>query len=127
MHSKKFFLFNIIFALVLLSGCANSQTSKIKTLTQSEFKRKFDNKKGTQILDVRTTDEITEGKITGAAQLDYFDPEFKQKIEAMNFDKSKAMVVYCAAGGRSSKAATVLVDLGFKVVYNLEGGYNAYK
>jgi phage shock protein E len=124
---KNFFLLNILFAFLFLSGCANSQTVKVKTMTQKEFKSSYDKQKKAQILDVRTAKEVAQGKITSAAELDYFDPEFKAKVEKMNFDKSKPMIVYCAVGGRSAKAADILVELGFKNVYNLEGGYNAYK
>jgi len=127
MNLKNILFFNILFGFLFLSSCVNGQFSEVKNMTQSEFKKTYDKRKLAQILDVRTAKEIAEGKITGAAELDYFDPEFKKKIEAMNFDKSKPMVVYCAAGGRSSKATNILVDLGFKVVYNLEGGYSAYK
>jgi phage shock protein E len=124
---KNLMLLNILFAFLLLSGCANGQSVKINNLPQTEFKKNYANKKTAQILDVRTSKEITQGKISNAAELDYFDPEFKKKVQAMNFDKNKPTVVYCAAGGRSSKAAVILVELGFKKVYNLEGGYNAYK
>jgi phage shock protein E len=127
MNTKNFFLLNIFFAFLLFSGCANSQSAKVKTMSQTEFKKSYDKQKKTQIVDVRTPDEIAQGKISDATELDYFDPNFKKKIEAINFDKSKPMIVYCAVGGRSSKAAAILVDLGFKSVYNLEGGYNGYK
>lgn len=124
---KNLFFFNILFAFLFLSGCANSQTDKVKNLSQKEFKSTFEKQKTVQLLDVRTAKEIAQGKIINAAEMDYFDPEFKAKVEKMNFDKSKPMIVYCASGGRSSKAADILVELGFKNVYNLEGGYNAYK
>ena len=124
---KILFLFNILFTILALTGCANSQTNQVKSLSQTEFKKSFDKQSKAQILDVRTAKEIAQGKITGAAELDYFDPAFKSKVEKLKFDKSKPIVVYCAVGGRSSKAATVLSDLGYKTVYNLEGGYNAYK
>jgi rhodanese-related sulfurtransferase len=35
--------------------------------------------------------------------------------------------VYCAAGGRSENAAELLKEWGFKEIYDLEGGYNAWK
>jgi phage shock protein E len=49
------------------------------------------------------------------------DAKFEQNLSAL--DKSKPVFVYCAVGGRSSKAAQVLNKNGFKV-YNLTGaGY----
>ena len=41
-------------------------------------------------------------------------------------DKSKKIFVYCKMGGRSLKSQERLVELGFKNVVNLEGGYDAY-
>ena len=38
------------------------------------------------------------------------------------YDKSKPVFVYCKVGGRSSQAAAKLAELGFKEIYNLEGG-----
>jgi phage shock protein E len=32
-------------------------------------------------------------------------------------------MIYCAAGGRSAKAAALMQSLGFKKVYELKGGY----
>jgi rhodanese-related sulfurtransferase len=124
---KNIFLLNILTLFLFATGCANSQTSKVKNISQTEFKKTYEKQANAQILDVRTAKEIAQGKISGAAELDYFDPDFKKKVNAMNFDKSKPIVVYCAVGGRSSKAASVLADLGFKTVLNLEGGYNSYK
>jgi thioredoxin len=35
--------------------------------------------------------------------------------------------VYCKAGGRSAQAAEIMVQNGFKHVYNLEGGISAWQ
>ena len=35
-------------------------------------------------------------------------------------------MVYCAAGGRSNAAATLLEELGFAEVYELEGGFTRW-
>ncbi len=127
MSASKLFLFNVLLAVLFISGCANGQDSKVKNLSQNEFKKVFDNKKGSQIIDVRTPEEISQGKITLAHEVNYFDADFQKKVEKLNLDKSKPVVVYCAVGGRSSKAAEVLIKMGFKNVLNLEGGYNSYK
>jgi rhodanese-related sulfurtransferase len=42
-------------------------------------------------------------------------------------DKNKPVLVYCAAGGRSASAAKDLKKAGFKKVYDLEGGYDAWE
>jgi rhodanese-related sulfurtransferase len=37
------------------------------------------------------------------------------------------IVVYCGGGSRASLAGKTLIDLGFKDVQNLEGGYRGWK
>lgn len=73
------------------------------------------------IIDVRTADEYSGGKIENAVNIDFYSSDFKQKLESL--DKSTSYLVYCAAGGRSGKAKNLMYDLGFTEVYNLLGGY----
>ncbi len=72
------------------------------------------------ILDVRTPEETQLGIIEGATIINFYDDDFEAKIQLM--EKSKPIVVYCASGGRSSQAASILAEQGFMEVYNLEGG-----
>ncbi len=74
-------------------------------------------------LDVRSLEEIKEGKIKGAICIDINDKEFSSKVKKL--DKSKEYVVYCHSGGRSSYAIRILEMLGFRV-HNLAGGIVAW-
>ena len=76
------------------------------------------------ILDVRTPGEVKAGKIPNAVNVDFLGEDFMKGIEG--FDKAKPVHVYCAAGGRSKQAMNVLHDQGFKEVYDLKGGFNAW-
>jgi rhodanese-related sulfurtransferase len=77
------------------------------------------------ILDVRTPEEIANGKIADAVELDFYASDFADKLLAM--DKDKEYFVYCKKGGRSAKAARLMIKNGFEKVYNLEGGYTEWK
>jgi thioredoxin len=46
--------------------------------------------------------------------------DFVAKVNS--YDKSKPIFVYCKVGGRSAQAASKLAELGFKEIYNLDGG-----
>ena len=81
------------------------------------------NDKNAQILDVRTANEVAQGKIQGSLNIDYFKADFME-IAKSKLDKNKPVLVYCAAGGRSASAAKDLKKAGFKSVYDLEGGYD---
>ncbi len=48
-----------------------------------------------------------------------------EEAKAM-IDKNATIVVYCAVGGRSSRAASMMVQKGYKNVINMAGGINAW-
>jgi rhodanese-related sulfurtransferase len=80
---------------------------------------------GVQLVDVRTPAEYQTGHIANATNINFNDPSFKANMEKM--DKSKPIAVYCAAGGRSGKSAALLTQMGFKTVYDLQGGMGAWR
>ena len=124
--------FSLLFiAVIVLCSCTDAQvkTSDIKTesrnaiskvVSPNEFKELM-NKPNAQLVDVRTANEYTAGKIGNAINLDYYSDGFKKHIAKL--DKNKIVLVYCAAGGRSAKAAKIFSDMGFIEVYDLKGGY----
>jgi rhodanese-related sulfurtransferase len=77
------------------------------------------------ILDVRTPQEVAQGYIEGAVNINWNSADFSAQVDKM--DKSKEVYVYCAVGGRSSQAKSVLIKQGFKEVHNLLGGMDAWQ
>tara|TARA_R110000737_G_scaffold351973_1_gene395981 strand:- start:6409 stop:7836 length:1428 start_codon:yes stop_codon:yes gene_type:complete len=77
------------------------------------------------VLDVRTSEEVKHGVISGAINMDFLQEDFSNRITEL--DKNETILVYCKVGGRSGKAADLLVKNGFKHVYHLEGGYDRWK
>ena len=79
-----------------------------------------------QLIDVRTPEEFSAGHIDGAINIDFYDKSFAEDIAALS--KNKPVIFYCKSGGRSKKAAYhAIEEVGFKEVYDLKGGYNAWK
>ena len=74
------------------------------------------------LLDVRTEGEYNAEYIPGAINMPLSDLE--KRIDEL--DSSKAIIVYCQSGGRSRTASETLAQRGF-IVYNMEGGINAWK
>jgi len=74
------------------------------------------------LLDVRTEGEYNAEYIPGAINIPLSDLE--NRIDEL--DSSKAIIVYCQSGGRSRTASKTLAQRGF-IVYNMEGGINAWK
>ena len=114
-----FFVFMIGFGLLNCSE-ANSQ---VKTMDLDGFVAKIKATPNAQLIDVRTPEEWAQGKIGSSKLISIADPKFLE--QASKLDKNKPVCVYCAVGGRSSKASNMLQQAGFKQVYNLSGaGYS---
>jgi phage shock protein E len=115
------------FLLVLMIGfgflnCSDAN-SQVNTLNLDGFVSKIKATPNAQLIDVRTPGEWAEGKIGSSKLISVADPKFLE--QASKLDKNKPVFVYCAVGGRSSKASTLLQQAGFKQVYNLSGaGYS---
>jgi len=80
----------------------------------------------TLVVDVRDTPEVAgSGKIAGAVHVSRGMLEFRADPDLpshdKNFAKDKAVIVYCASGGRSALAGKMLKDLGYEKVFNLGG------
>ncbi|MFC9599603.1 rhodanese-like domain-containing protein [Peribacillus butanolivorans] len=69
------------------------------------------------IIDVREVDEVKAGKIPNAMHIPLGLVEFRMQ----DLDKSKEYIMVCRSGGRSSRAAKLLEDHGYKVL-NMTGG-----
>jgi rhodanese-related sulfurtransferase len=119
---RKIILFFIV-ACFQVIACA--QSSVKENLEPTDFQKKLKATDQAILIDVRTPAEVQQGKIPGAVPIDFNSPDFKGKISKL--DKNKPYFVYCAAGGRSSKAANLMEELGFKKVYNLSGGITAWQ
>jgi len=74
------------------------------------------------LLDVRTEGEYNAEYIPGAINIPLSDLE--NRIDEL--DSSKAIIVYCKTGSRSRTASETLAQRGF-IVYNMEGGINAWR
>ncbi|AKA35828.1 MAG: rhodanese-like domain-containing protein [Muricauda sp.] len=95
-------------------------------LTQEEWAQQLANDQNAYILDVRTPEEVEEGYIPGATNIDiYLGQEFLNKVEKL--DKSKNYYVYCRSGNRSGQACALMNQLGFAKTYNLMGGFNEWE
>ena len=75
------------------------------------------------ILDVRQPKEYEAGHIPGAKLIPL--PDLTERLGEI--DSNKATIAYCAIGGRSRIATQILAGKGFKDVYNLTGGFKAWK
>lgn len=105
---------------LLFLSCQGQQTKTVQTVDVTAFAEKLKATDKAQLLDVRTPEEFSSGHIENATNVNWNGDDFVFKAE--NYDKSKPVFVYCKIGGRSAQAANKLAELGFKEIYNLDGG-----
>jgi rhodanese-related sulfurtransferase/rubrerythrin len=75
------------------------------------------------LLDVRQPVEYALAHLPGARLIPL--PQLADSLDAM--DASKPVIVYCAVGGRSRMATQLLTTMGFKHVFHLQGGIQAWE
>lgn len=112
---KKTFLISL-----LLIGCGQKPEA---VLSPVEFDKQFKSTPNAVLLDVRTVEEVANGKIANAQNIVY-DDVFASKLDTL---AQSPLFVYCGSGIRSAKAAKILKEKGYDEVYELAGGIKAWK
>ena len=104
----------------------------IETLNSRDVKKLLEKNEIT-LIDVRDIREIwKEGTIENSKHIPrgmlefWLDPE-STYYQANKIKDVKKMVLFCALGWRSALATKSLVDMGFKNVANVDGGFDALK
>ena len=105
---------------------------EVKTIS-SDDAHKMVNNNQCNLIDIRDVRELqNEGKVDGANHIPrgmlefWLDPESPYFKEG-KLDLNKEMVLFCAGGLRSALAAKTLIDMGFKKVSHIDGGFGAIK
>ena len=111
----------VSFLFTMIPAFSQQSSPVIKNVSAERFKNVMDSLKDEVLIDLRTPDEIKNGKIAGAREIDYFGADYESAIQSL--DKSKVYLLYCAGGGRSSETAEMMEKLGFNNIYNLESGF----
>lgn len=124
----EFIINNIwLFGLALISGGAllwpvlRQRGSKVSILQATQMI----NQGKTVILDVREPTEFATGHIRESRNIPL--GELPKRVGELDKFKSKSVIVVCATGTRSSKAASQLKNAGFNDVFSLTGGLAAWQ
>jgi rhodanese-related sulfurtransferase len=104
----------------------------IETLDPSKVKLMTENNECT-LIDVRDIRELwKEGAVKNSKHIPrgmlefWLDPQSSYYKEN-KFETKKKMILFCALGLRSALATKSLVDMGFKNVAHVKGGFDALK
>jgi len=78
-----------------------------------------------RVVDVRTPEEFSAGALPNAENVSVTSLSFLSEIG--DYAKDEPILVYCKMGSRSARAVLIMKTLGFQNIYELEGGYVAWK
>jgi len=98
----------------------SSDYQNIDVATFDQFRKSKDYTK----LDVRSSDAVALNRLGGSVEIDYSDASFVSELKAL--DKDKNYLVFCEDGVHSAKVAQNMIELGFKNVFNLVGGFASW-
>lgn len=94
----------------------------MKRITAKDLEEKLNTEFNLNIIDVRETGEVAEGKIPGAVNIPLGLIEFRMN----ELDKNKPYIMVCRSGGRSGRASQFLESHGYDVT-NMDGGMLAWE
>lgn len=103
----------------------NQVKREICEISVEELKKKLDQHEDCLIIDVREKEETDGGIIPGAKTI--VRGFLELKIEGIEPNRDRAIIINCAGGNRSALSAKALKDLGYKNVFSLKGGYSAWQ
>lgn len=105
---------------------------KVPTLTSDELSRRLESGDKLTLIDIRELQErIDSGTIPDSHHVPRGMLEFWAD-PAMGyyrrfFVEDAEYVIFCAGGARSVLAALALMDMGYRKVWHLDGGFGAWK
>lgn len=104
----------------------------VKRISPEEAKTLLNSGAGYIYVDVRTVNEFDAGHVPGAKNVPVLEPDhtgrmqfnlrFLEVMEA-NFAKDSNLIIGCQKGGRSLRAAQMLVEAGYAKAVDMRGGF----
>ncbi len=103
---------------MILDNAINGGRGLITTEKLSSIEEKV------QIIDARSaSDYVEKGCVKGATNI----PQAILRDENLNLNKDVLTITYCNKGVTGNAAQNILINRGFKKVFNLSGGHKFYK
>jgi len=122
MNKIKYLIVGIL-VVIITFGCDNVSYAEpiadIKTLTAEEAKIELESDDSIVLLDVRYQEEYDKSNLVGSILIPL--DELLTRINEEVPNKNTRIFVYCQSGKRSEYASDILVSLGYKNIYNVEG------
>jgi rhodanese-related sulfurtransferase len=136
----------VIIVFVLFSGCnrvrqyaspeqlVEQSLKVVKLITADQLKILMESEEVYTLIDVRQETEHYYGYIPGSlviprGSLEFVigDAAFWEKEELYMPQKDEKIILYCSKGHRGTLAAVSLMQLGYKNVFTLDGGWKKWE
>lgn len=91
-------------------------------ITPTDLQEEINKGEDIQIIDARINKQYKAAHVEGAVNF----PQEQIRVSLDGLDKDKVTVTYCNKGVTGNAAQNILINHGFKKVYNLSGGYKNY-
>lgn len=123
---KRFVLLFIVLIICINITACQSTIAANTQISSTELIELIQAEKAPVILDVRTSEEYSQGHIPGAINIEY--RELPSRIdEVRNLGKKDKIIVYCERGVRANIAEESLKKAGFTEVLHLEGDMSGWR
>ena len=112
--------------MIFFFSCTNhsQQQRGVQLVSVQAFAEALKSTPNATIIDVRTPEEFQGGHLKDAVNFNVLGPDFANQVSQL--DRDHAVFAYCKAGGRSADAASIMKDMGFDIIYDMQGGYMAW-
>ena len=93
-----------------------------KLITAGELHAKLASGEAVQVIDARVAKQYRDGHVEGASNI----PQEQIRSELASLDQEAITVTYCNKGTTGNATQNILLNHGFRKVFNLSGGYKHY-
>ena len=122
--SRRSLIWLVVLLMLLIAACGGNDKTTYTTLSPQKAYDQLSKSTDAVIVDVRNPDEwATTGIPVGAALIPL--PQFEQRAP-QELPKDRPIYVICNSGNRSRTASEILIKDGYKKVYNIDGGIQAW-
>ena len=118
------FIALIVVIILLIQDLLENAFQKTKLLSPIQAVAEMNNSE-TVVIDCREPHEYTKGHIPNSINVPL--GKIDEKINELNLEKQRPVIVACQIGSRSSAAGKKLSNAGFEHIYALRGGIQAWE
>jgi len=111
-------------AAMLLWNILGSRLSSVKAIGTAELTRLI-NSHNALVVDIRETSEYEGGRLPNAVHVPL--SQLGGRASELERYKDRPVVAYCERGNRSRMVGRALAKIGFTDMYQLAGGFRAWK